>query len=448
MNWFAGQLFDGSRWWRNQSLQLLNGRATSSPFHVSCSTSEGRATEVASVVIPGMINAHSHAFQAGFAGMCENRVDGPDDFWEWRRRMYAFLADLDPDTMYDVARRAYLRMLHLGYTAVGEFHYVHHDPHGTPYAEPTIMADSVIRAARDVGMRIRLLLSLYQRGGFDDRALEGPPRRFQHSLDTFLASLDGLRQRWRHDPGVTLGIAPHSLRAVRPEVIAELVETASHEDPYMPIHIHLAEQVQEVDDCLARTGRRPLELLLDHVDLGPRWNLIHATHLSTGEMNAVVQSGATVVLCPSTEANLGDGIFPARDFLDQGGSLAIGSDSQVTLDPFSELRLLEYGQRLVSRRRAVLASHAESTGRRLYATALRGGERAIGRTSARGQESMPDGWLQIDPRHPGVAKRKEDEILDGLIFHEAGPAVMKTIVGAARIGGEDEQTSNPAEELP
>ncbi len=437
MKILARQLFDGVAWHIDQELlddtpsaQMVRGFGGTGPHHDLESGSD--ALSMTSVVIPGMVNVHSHAFQVGFAGRCEARAERYDSFWSWRRAMYAFLEGLGPESMYEVARTAYTRMLRAGYTWVGEFHYVHHDARGRPYADSIELADAVIRGARDAGIHICLLLSLYQRGGFDGRPLEGQQRRFGYDIDSFLGAFQKLADRWRDIPGVRLGIAPHSLRAVDVCVVAEVVDAASHIVPNCPIHMHLAEQPAEVEECLAATGRRPLELLMEHIDLGPRWCLIHATHSTADDCHALAKSGAVVGLCPTTEANLGDGIFPAEQLAAAQGAFAIGSDSQITINPFAELRHLEYSQRLRHLRRVILATANQSAGRWLWAGALSGGRLALGLSPGVSSSDVPgnrtvDDWLILNESHPAAGNR-EDAILDTIVFHDAEPPVAQTCV--------------------
>jgi formimidoylglutamate deiminase len=410
----ARQLFDGGVWRENVPLEWVPGARNRSDAWPQRSSS--------CVVIPGMINVHSHAFQFGFAGMAESQGLKTDNFWTWRRAMYSFLECLGPDEMYKIAVDVYRRMLGAGYSAVGEFHYVHHDPRGIRYADETILADSVIRAAEDVGLPICLLFSFYARGGFDDSRLEGAQRRFGYELDGYISALEKLAKRWNGKPNVLLGIAPHSLRAVDVMCLATLVEAATKILPGCPIHMHLAEQQAEVDASLARTGLRPGELLLENVDLDDRWCLIHGTHTTRAEMERLAARNVTIGLCPSTEANLGDGVFPAEIWASLGGSMAIGSDSQITINPFSELRQLEYSQRLRRQSRVILASSSQSNGRWLYEQTLRGGGRALRFPFETRPASDRCDWALISERHPGHL-RDGDKILDSLVFQELGPVI-------------------------
>ncbi|MGH8427760.1 MAG: formimidoylglutamate deiminase [Gammaproteobacteria bacterium] len=317
--------------------------------------------------LPGMPNAHSHIFQRALAGYCEARR-GEDSFWSWREAMYRLAASLDAESLYVIARYAYGEMLAAGFTSVAEFHYLHHRKDGTRGTE---MAEAVAAAARDAGIRLRLLPVLYQRGGFD-RPAEPAQRRFVHErLEDYLALLEALAP-------LHPGLAFHSLRAVAPSVLSPALAAARRIlGADIPVHIHIAEQRREIAECRAATGQTPIELLSATIPLDAHWTLVHATHAEPSELAAIAASGATVALCPLTEAYLGDGIFPARAFLDAGGVFAIGSDANARLDAVEELRLLEYGQRLAEEARARFAD-AEGLGAALWGRAAAGGGATLG----------------------------------------------------------------------
>lgn len=299
--------------------------------------------------VPGIANLHSHAFQRAMAGMAEHATGSTgDSFWTWRETMYRFAARFTPDTLRAVALQLYVEMLEAGYTSVCEFHYLHHAPDGAPYADRAAMSHALIDAAREAGIRLTLLPVLYMTGGFDGRPLGERQLRFGHDVDAYLGLLDALAPL-RSDL-LRIGFALHSLRAV-PQAAMDAVLAAMPRDT--PVHIHIAEQVAEVDDCIAHRGARPVRWLLDHAPVDARWTLVHATHLDDGEVRGIAAANATVALCPTTEANLGDGLFPLRAFLDAGGRIGIGSDSHVSVSPVEELRWLEYGQRLATRTRTV-----------------------------------------------------------------------------------------------
>lgn len=319
------------------------------------------ATVLPGPVLPGLVNAHSHAFQRAFAGLAERREAAQDDFWSWRERMYAVAGRITPDQLQAVAGQLYAELLQGGYTQVLEFHYLHHAPDGTPYPEPLAMAQALAAAAQASGIGLTLLPVLYQRAGFAQPALHPGQRRFATSPADVLV----MRQRIRAWglPGVTAGVAVHSLRAAEPAAITALLRGCEGDDG--PIHIHIAEQTAEVSDCLAATGQRPIAWLAGHVALDARWQLVHATHATPAEMDAVAQAGAGVVICPSTEANLGDGIIDLPGWLARHTVTSIGSDSQVARHWPHELRALETSQRLALRQRNVAAAPELGLGRRI-----------------------------------------------------------------------------------
>ncbi|MDE2625793.1 MAG: formimidoylglutamate deiminase [Burkholderiales bacterium] len=345
------------------------------------------APRAAGVLLPGVPNLHSHAFQRAFAGLAEyrgERIDvstetrtdaSADSFWTWRDLMYRFALAISPDQLEAVATQLYVEMLQAGYTAVCEFHYLHHDPQGRPYADPAEMALRLLAAARQAGIGITLLPVLYQHACFGATPPRAQQRRFVTGTDALLDIAARLRAHGAH-----VGIAPHSLRAVGPRALHEVVAGLHALDPSAPVHLHIAEQQREVDDCLAWCGRRPVEWLLANAAVDARWCLVHATHLSDAERRALAASGAVAGLCPSTEANLGDGVFDAAAYLAAGGAWGIGSDSHASVDAAGELRWLEYTQRLARQQRHVLASPAHrQVADRLWLGAVGGGARASGR---------------------------------------------------------------------
>jgi formimidoylglutamate deiminase len=333
----------------------------------------GDATLLNGPTLPGMPNVHSHAFQRAFAGRAERSVTGDDSFWTWRTAMYGLAGRISPDDLEAIAAQLYVEMLEGGYTAVGEFHYVHHDVGGRRFADPAEMASRLLAAAETAGIGITLLPVFYRWSGFRKAPPLPEQARFVTGPDEFLALLDALEPLCRTATR-RLGIAPHSLRAVAPDELRAVIAALDERDPHAPIHLHIAEQTAEVEAALEAYGMRPVEWLIEHTALSNRWCLIHATHVNADEIDALAPTGAVVGLCPTTEANLGDGIFPLGAWLAAGGAAAIGSDSHVSVDVAEELRWLEYGQRLRTRRRAVTASPEA-----LYAQTARCGGRAVGR---------------------------------------------------------------------
>ncbi|SFA67121.1 formimidoylglutamate deiminase [Metapseudomonas otitidis] len=376
-------------------------------------------------VLPGMPNLHSHAFQRAMAGLAEVAGNPNDSFWTWRELMYRLVGRLSPEQMEVIARQLYVEMLKAGYTAVAEFHYVHHDPAGRPYADPAELALCISRAARDSGIGLTLLPVLYSHAGFGGLPPNEGQRRFIHSTDSYLALQQRLREALPADQG--LGLCFHSLRAVTPDQLATVLAA---EDGARPIHIHIAEQQKEVDDCLAWSGRRPLQWLYENAPVDPRWCLVHATHAEDDEVQAMARSGAVAGLCLTTEANLGDGIFPAVDFLARGGRLGIGSDSHVSVSVVEELRWLEYGQRLRDQRRNRLYRPEQpQVGRTLFDAALAGGAQALGQpVGALAVGSRAD-WIVLDGTDPYLATAEGDALLNRWLFAGGDRQVRDVMVG-------------------
>ena len=322
-------------------------------------------------VLPGMPNLHSHAFQRALAGLTEYRSHAQDSFWSWRTLMYRFAAQLGPAQLEAIATGLYVDMLEAGFTSVCEFHYLHHDAQGQAYADPAEMSARIFAAAEETGISLTHLPVFYAHGGFGPQPAGDGQRRFLHGIDAFAALVQSCDAMAR--PQDRVGLAPHSLRAATMDQITRLAQAF----PNRPFHIHIAEQVQEVQDCLGHIGQRPVDYLLSHAPVGPDWCLIHATHLTPAETAAIAASGAVAGLCPITEANLGDGIFPAEAFLGAQGRFGIGTDSNVNITAAGELQMLEYSQRLGTRARNVCADHGH-TGGRLFRGALSGGAQALG----------------------------------------------------------------------
>lgn len=377
-------------------------------------------------VLPGMPNLHSHAFQRAMAGLAERRGPGEDSFWTWRETMYAFAEAIDPDDLKAIATQLYIEMVKAGYTQVCEFHYLHHGPRGVHYAEPAAMSLALIEAAKDAGIGLTLLPVLYMTGGFDGRPLNERQQRFRHDVGQYVALLERLAPL--QNDMLRLGIALHSLRAVPEDAMRALLASGVCRE--LPIHIHIAEQLGEVQDCLAVRGARPVEWLLDHAEVNARWTLIHATHLTPHETDRLARSGAVAGLCPTTEANLGDGLFPLAAFIDAGGTLGIGSDSHISVSPVEELRWLEYGQRLITRHRNVAARRPEeSVGTALWQRALQGGALAAATDIARLADGARADLLVLDDRSPLLAARDEADVIDSFLFAGNTPLVRDVMVG-------------------
>ena len=369
------------------------------------------------VGLPGLPNLHSHAFQRAIAGLTERRGPAQDSFWTWRERMYRFVERIDPDQVEAVSALAFAEMLEAGFTRVGEFHYLHHDKSGVPFSDPGELAVRVAAAAAETGLALTLLPVFYAHGGFGGREPSARQCRFITDLERFARIVESSRKAAAALAGGAVGVAPHSLRAVTPEELPAVVALAAGG----PVHIHVAEQVREVDECVAWCGRRPIERLFEATTVDDKWCLVHATHAIPAELELIAAADAVVGLCPITEANLGDGVFPALEFQARGGRLGIGSDSNVSLDAAAELCTLEYSQRLTRRARNVLAGESgQSTGRSLFDAALAGGAQALGGAGARGRMGLtvdaPLDLVSLDAGHPALIERREDEILDSWIF--------------------------------
>lgn len=388
-------------------------------------------------MLPGIVNAHSHAFQRAFAGMAECREADADDFWSWRQQMYGVALQITPEGMYATAKQLYTELKLGGYTHTCEFHYLHHQPSGTPYPNPLEMSLALVQAAVDCGMGLTLLPVLYERAGFTQPALRDDQRRFATDVNAVLTLHDGVRAHVAKQGlnNISVGVAVHSLRAARATSIAELWQ-AVRCDP-APIHIHIAEQTGEVDDCLAATGQRPIEWLCNGlgqgIDIDARWHLVHATHATRAEIDAVAKTGAGMVLCPSTEANLGDGLTDLPYWLEKGVPLSIGSDSHVTRDWREELRLAEYGQRLIHRKRNVLADPLRfggSTAARLFEQAIHAGGQAAGFKQWGIQVGARADFLHLEPPSQGdsfgTPRTNARNVLDTLVFSSPAQSFKQT----------------------
>ena len=383
-------------------------------------------------VLPGMPNLHSHAFQRAFAGLAEVRASGDDSFWSWRDRMYRVAGAVTPEALEAVATWLFVEMLEGGYTSVCEFHYLHHDVDGRPYADAATLALAVARAAARAGIGLTLLPVLYQHGGFGGAPPSAGQRRFVHDTETLLS----LVARLSADTAIPrVGLALHSLRAVGPDAVRDAVQGMAGIDRTAPIHIHVAEQEREVEECLAWSGQRPVAWLIDHVPVNLRWCLVHATHTSPEETLLAAGAGAVAGLCPTTEANLGDGVFPMDDWLDVGGRWGVGSDSHVTVNAAEELRLLEYSQRLTRRRRNLVATEAcPHVATALVLGAVSGGAAASGRPIGGLAPGQRADVVVLDGGHPAIAGLPSAEALDAHVFaSHRGSAIDAVFVGGRQV---------------
>jgi formiminoglutamate deiminase len=405
---FARQALLADGWRTDVRLTLELGRIKTVETNVTALPGDERHA----ILVPGMPNLHSHAFQRGMAGLAETRGLSCDSFWSWREVMYRFALSMNPQQVEAVAAQLYVEMLEAGFSRVGEFHYLHHDLDGRPYANLAEMAERIAAAASLTGIGLTLLPVFYAHSGFGGLAPNEGQRRFINDVSQFEKLLEKARESVHALDQAVIGVAPHSLRAVTPQELGEIAAMA----PDGPIHIHVAEQVKEVEDCVAWAGARPVEWLLANAPVDGRWCLIHATHMLDSETIGTAKSGAVAGLCPITEANLGDGTFSASLFMEHGGRFGIGSDSNVLIGLPDELRQLEYSQRLAHRARNVLASPGQSNGRALFLAAREGGSAALGADPSRLEAGAPADFVTLDAIHPTLAGKAGDAILDAWIF--------------------------------
>jgi formimidoylglutamate deiminase len=392
------------------------------------------AQRIDGIVVPGMPNAHSHAFQRAMAGNTEYRSSARDSFWTWRRAMYALANRIEPGDLEVLALQLFVEMLKAGYTSVAEFHYLHRQPGGVPYPGANALWDAIGNAASRAGIGLTFLPTLYQTSDFGGQPLRADQARFASQTDEFLRALEQRLDAERRTPSATLrtGVAFHSLRAVPLENLREAALALRGVDATLPIHIHVAEQSLEVQACVRETGRRPIELLLDTGLVDEHWCLVHATHATAAELAGIAAAGATVCVSISTEANLGDGFFDTARFLKAAGRLCVGSDSQSSVNPAEELRWLEYQQRLRRKRRAVLATGAEAhVGTRLWRDAAQQGAHAIGQPAGALEVGRRADWLVLDPAHPSMVGAASDSALDHLLF-AGGDAAIRDVMVAGR----------------
>jgi formiminoglutamate deiminase len=408
MVWFETALLpDG--WARDVRIETRDGLIARIDAGVPAMPGDERG----GAALPGLSNVHSHAFQRGMAGLAETRGPADDDFWTWREVMYHFLDRLTPEDVEVIAALAYVEMLERGFTRVGEFHYLHNDPAGAPYADPAELASRIAAATEMTGIGLTLLPVFYAHSNFGGAPPKPGQRRFITNVRSFARLVEGCRKAISELADANLGVAPHSLRAVTPEELDEIAPLAGSG----PLHIHAAEQTKEVEDCVAWSGARPAEWLLDHADIDARWCLVHATHLTPQETARLAESRAVAGLCPVTEANLGDGIFPAQAYLEAGGRYGVGTDSNVLIGAAEELGMLEYAQRLARRGRNLWPQgEGQSTGRALYEGALSGGAQAMGQPRPGLRVGAAADFFSVATDDPVLAGRRDDAILDSWIF--------------------------------
>tara|TARA_R110002167_G_scaffold35249_2_gene112705 strand:+ start:2079 stop:3512 length:1434 start_codon:yes stop_codon:yes gene_type:complete len=440
--YYAENILLSDGWATDKTITIENGIIIA-----ITSGKENGANAFLGAVIPGMINCHSHAFQRAFAGFSEQGSEGKDSFWTWRKTMYKFLAQLSPDDVQVIAQQLYIEMLKMGYTRVAEFHYLHHDINGKSYSQShdendikndtkhkaesklATMALAIFNAAQSSGIGLTLLPVLYQYAGFGQQTPGKGQKRFINSTVQFNQLVSDCFDLTKKYPNTNIGIAPHSLRAVDKESITQAVGHVRSLDNKAPIHIHIAEQQQEVIDCLQHYSKRPVQWLLDNIELDEHWCLIHATHINEQEQQGIVASKAIAGICPTTEANLGDGIFPTTEFLALNGTFSIGSDSHISVNPIEELRWLEYAQRLTKQQRAILASpETASVGQNLWHKAATGGAQSTNSNTGALSVGKQADLLVLDEKQTALFANKNNHLLDSVIFASQKNTVKDVMV--------------------
>lgn len=416
--------------WSNNVLIEIDDGGTIVGIDTNKTGSMGEAETVAGPLIPGMPNAHSQAFQRAMAGLAERASGNKESFWNWRDTMYRFLAQIGPDDIGAIAAQVYVEMLKSGYTSVGEFHYIHHQPGGAPYDDLLEVSHHVISAAGKAGIGMTFMPVLYAYGGFGGQEPNPAQKRFLCQPAEVVDMVTRLQKSYGDNPQLRISLAPHSLRAVSPEMLKEAVAAMFEINADAPIHIHAAGMIAEVEACVEWSGKRPIEWLLENMQLDQRWTLVHATNISDAESLALSQTGAVVGLCPSSEANMGGGIFPLLGFLAQEGRISVGSDSNITINPFEELRWLEYTQRLLNQARALARSdEIPSVGAYLFDQAVEGGRLSLGRSVGRIETGSRADLLVLDRNHPVLFDKIRDHLLDGAIFAGNANPVRDVMAG-------------------
>jgi formiminoglutamate deiminase len=426
---FASQLLTPDGWLHAVRLRVEEGRIAA----LEAGASPQAGDERHAAIVPALPNLHSHAFQRGMAGLAERRGSQTDDFWSWRDTMYRFASRMTPGQLQAVATQAYAEMLEGGFCRVGEFHYLHHDTDGRPYADAGEMSTRIAAAAQQAGIGLTLLPVFYAHASFGGLPPREHQKRFISGIDGYARLIERCRAILAGLPGAQLGVAPHSLRAVTPHELQQVLAVAQGIGAGSPVHIHIAEQMAEVHDCLAWSGARPVQWLLDHLPVDSRWCLVHATHVDEREVAAMAACGATVGLCPVTEANLGDGIFPLPQYLGHGGRIGVGSDSNVHISAAAELSLLEYSQRLARQVRNVVQLGTGSTGHALFQRALAGGSIALGTPGAGLALGAAADMVSLAVEDPALICRKGDALLDSWIFAGPGSAVDCVWAGGRKL---------------
>lgn len=409
-------------WVRDVSVRVDGGRIEA----VEANSAQSATAVRVDALLPALGNLHSHSFQRAMAGMTEFRTAGRDSFWTWRELMYRFAQNIEPGEVEAIAALVFMEMLEAGYASVGEFHYLHHQKGGAPYAALDELSQRIFAAASATGVGLTHLPVLYIYGGAGKKPLAAEQMRFGNDVDRFNRIVAAAKAKLP-SPDARIGVAPHSLRATSPEDLKRVL--AAHKDG--PIHTHIAEQPKEVEEIKAWLGARPVEWLFANAAVDDRWQLVHATHMTDAETDALAKSGAVAGLCPITEANLGDGPFNGARYFEAGGAFGVGSDSNVRISMTEELRMLEYSQRLRDLSRNVLTANGMSVGETLYLGAAKGGARALGREAGMIEQGMLADLVAIDASAPSLCALDEKQLLDGLCF-AAGDDVVTDVWSAGR----------------
>ncbi|PAJ73087.1 formimidoylglutamate deiminase [Pseudoalteromonas sp. NBT06-2] len=424
MKLYAHKVLLNNGWANDKTLTITNGVITE--------ITDGQDTDAQmtnGAVIPGMVNCHSHAFQRAFAGFSEQGSEGQDSFWTWRKIMYQFLDQLSADDAQAIASQLYIEMLKMGYTRVAEFHYLHHKIDGKNYTPLATMAESIFKAAKTSGIGLTMLPVMYRFSGFGPLEPNDGQKRFINSVEQFNQLVTDCFSLTNEYNNTNVGIAPHSLRAVDKDSLHNAVNHVRSLDNKAPIHIHISEQQKEVDDCLNHYGERPVQWLLNNANLDEYWCLIHATHIDENERKGIIKTGAIAGICPTTEANLGDGIFPTTEFLAEEGTFAIGSDSHISVNPIEELRWLEYAQRLIKQQRAILAtSEQASVGLNLWQRAALGGAQSTNSNTGSLEIGKQADLLVLDASQTKLFANSDKNLLDSLIFASQKNPVQDVMV--------------------
>ncbi|CAG9295859.1 formimidoylglutamate deiminase [Celerinatantimonas diazotrophica] len=412
-----------SGWQRNVCIEIDdNGFIT----QLTANDVSGQCQKLTGAILPGMPNLHSHAFQRAMAGLGEQRLNPHDSFWSWREQMYQVALQITPEQLYVIAKSLYMEMLEGGFTSVGEFHYLHHDANGKPYAGNDEMADAISRAAADAGIGLTLLPTLYSYSDFAMAPASSTQRRFIQTTEQYLAQLDRLKPLIQARPNQRLGGCFHSLRACTPEQINDVVATLPSD---WPLHLHLSEQMREVNRCLEVHQTTPLDWLSRSVEINARWCMIHATHITTRELELLANAQAVAGLCPLTEASLGDGLFEVKRFLAKGGRIGIGSDSHISVDVSEELRMLEYGQRLKHQQRNFLANtQYPSTAERMLVESYRGGAQALAQPIGQLAVGQRADLIELDLSAPYLESANIEQLLDSWVFAHYKNAIQSVMV--------------------